>query len=1032
MWLKNYFFSREIFLKVINFILLYQKIFRRFFMKNKHEQKIIYFEILIFSLIIAALLLINTVGTSEIVQTRGSWRTPDDLNGKIIGAAENSNLAEISIKKWPDSKILAVKDFESLPELLIEGKIDAFLADEDRAKKILAEYPELTVMISNSSSEKILEYTIVLASNYAYLTTSKSLDTLNFKGARIAGLTGSELAEFSAKIYPDCEVVNFTNFPDMFLALENNKVDAVAAFSTQQPMIEENYKDIAYINTPLVNVQFGFATRKDAKGDKLKKEFNDFLDEINKNGEFEAIQKKWLSMKPEDDAKQDYNFSGAGQKNGVLRVATVGTWFPMTYFSGENLTGMFIELINKFCVKYGYRPMFECVDYPSEVSGINSGTYDIMADSVYITPERLEKINITSPIINSFIYIAVKVPVDTVKISKFDAFVARIKDGFKINFLREQRWKMLLYGLGTTLILAFSSIILGTLLGAFICRMRMSKNNLATAAARLYIKIIQGIPIVVLLMMLYYIVFNNEIMSALQICIIGFSLDFAAYVSEIFRGGIEAVPAGQARAAKALGFSPAHGFIKVILPQALKHILPVYSGQLISLVKLTSIAGYISVLELTKVSDIVRSRTFDAFFPLITTALIYFLMSYSLIGLMKIISNKILRRSRANNLKDIIETEIINDANKSIQKNSKNLLVIENLSKSFENVTPLKNVNCVINSGDVISIIGPSGTGKSTFLNLINHLEEADSGRIIFNGEDTRTHGYNLNNLRKRIGMVFQSFNLFQHLTIIENIMLAQRELLKRTKQEAYTKSMALLNTVGLAGKAFNYPSELSGGQQQRAAIARALAMEPEIVLFDEPTSALDPTMVSEVLAVIRNLAASGTTMLVVTHEMQFARKVSNRVFYMDEGVIYEQGTPEEIFERPEREKTRQFINHLKILSCKINAHEQNSLSIIGAIDGFSQKHMLSRRLHNGLLTIVEELCIENILMQQKASSEIEIIFEYSQEKEKIYFTVKYEGSLINSLRDTESSASIKILKNTVSNLSYKTDGNKNLIIGEI
>ena len=238
------------------------------------------------------------------------------------------------------------------------------------------------------------------------------------------------------------------------------------------------------------------------------------------------------------------------------------------------------------------------------------------------------------------------------------------------------------------------------------------------------------------------------------------------------------------------------------------------------------------------------------------------------------------------------------------------MIELKNLKKSYENSTPLKDVNVVINDGDVISVIGPSGAGKSTLIRCINMLERPTGGRILLDGEDITAPGYDLSQARRRMGMVFQSFNLFGHLTVIENLMLAQIDILKRSKQEAYDKGIELLKRVGLSGRENQYPDELSGGQKQRVAIARTLAMDPDVILLDEPTSALDPTMVGEVQAVIRDLAKTGKTMMIVTHEMSFARAICNRVFYVDEGGIYEDGTPEQIFDHPEKELTRRFRPH--------------------------------------------------------------------------------------------------------------------------
>ncbi len=236
------------------------------------------------------------------------------------------------------------------------------------------------------------------------------------------------------------------------------------------------------------------------------------------------------------------------------------------------------------------------------------------------------------------------------------------------------------------------------------------------------------------------------------------------------------------------------------------------------------------------------------------------------------------------------------------------LIRVEHLKKQYPNVTPLEDITTDINKGDVISIIGPSGTGKSTFLRCLNLLETPTSGTITVSGTVITDKKCDVSKVRQKMGMVFQSFNLFSNLSIIENIMAAPVKLLGLSRQDAYNEGMTLLKRVGLEEKALNLPEELSGGQKQRVAIARAIAMKPDIILFDEPTSALDPTMIGEVLAVIKALADEGMTMMIVTHEMQFAKAVSNRVFYMDDGGIYEEGTPEKIFETPQREKTRRFV----------------------------------------------------------------------------------------------------------------------------
>ena len=234
---------------------------------------------------------------------------------------------------------------------------------------------------------------------------------------------------------------------------------------------------------------------------------------------------------------------------------------------------------------------------------------------------------------------------------------------------------------------------------------------------------------------------------------------------------------------------------------------------------------------------------------------------------------------------------------------------VENLKKSFGKIEVLKDISIDIYEGEVVVVIGPSGSGKSTFLRCLNRLEDVSGGKVLVEDVDITQKKVNINKVRENIGMVFQLFNLFDNLTVMENLTLAPVDLKKKSKQEARETALELLRRVGLEDKANEYPSKLSGGQKQRVAIARALAMNPDIMLFDEPTSALDPEMVGEVLAVMKELAREGMTMVVVTHEMGFARDVADRVIFMSDGVIVEEGTPEEIFSNPKADRTKEFLN---------------------------------------------------------------------------------------------------------------------------
>ena len=320
------------------------------------------------------------------------------------------------------------------------------------------------------------------------------------------------------------------------------------------------------------------------------------------------------------------------------------------------------------------------------------------------------------------------------------------------------------------------------------------------------------------------------------------------------------------------------------------------------------------------------------------------------------------------------------------------MISVRHLSKRYGDLWVLKDINAEIAKGEVISIIGPSGTGKSTFLRCLDLLERPSGGSIIIDGADILARGTDEPALRRKMGMVFQAFNLYAHLTVLENLLLGPVKLLKKTPEEAKTKAFALLSLVGLGEKADNFPDELSGGQKQRVAIARCLAMDPEIILFDEPTSALDPTMVSEVLAVIRRLAREGMTMAIVTHEMDFARSVSSRIFYMDEGLIYEEGTPTEIFESPKKEKTRLFIQRIRTLTEKIASKSFDLYKLNARIEMFCAKHTVEKKTVNTILLAVEEVLLQMLLPQQAGEPDIDLRLEFSEKTGEFQLLFDYSG----------------------------------------
>ncbi|MBO5485419.1 MAG: ABC transporter permease subunit [Eubacterium sp.] len=481
-------------------------------------------------------------------------------------------------------------------------------------------------------------YAMINKNDYAYNTTSRTLSDVKQDGVKIATMTGTEMSEFVKKEYPDAEIMDFDTFSDMYNTVSSGKADYATVYLDDLEEINNTYDNLALLYEPIENFEYSFAAPKNDKGAKLCSEYDKFVEKIKQSGEYDTIISKWEGDNEGNYQPDDYRYSG---EKGKLKIATIGTWKPKSFYSGETLCGSFIELMCYFCQENGYIPEFHVVSYAAEIAGIQSGEYDIVVDSICRTPTRLESTNMTQPVIESSVFMLTRADtMETETTSKATHFISSLMKSFEKTFLREGRWKMFLSGLWITILLALLSGLFGSALGCLICAMRMSKNSFLTAFARIYIKVLQGMPIVVMLMLLYYVVFGNTGLTAFWVCIIGFSLDFSAYSAEIFRSGIEAIPSGQARAALALGFSKAKAFRKVILPQAMTHILPVLSGQFISTVKLTSVAGYISVQNLTKMSDIIRSRTYEAFFPLIATAIIYYLIAMLLISILKLVERK--------------------------------------------------------------------------------------------------------------------------------------------------------------------------------------------------------------------------------------------------------------------------------------------------------------------------------------------------------------------------------------------------------
>lgn len=348
------------------------------------------------------------------------------------------------------------------------------------------------------------------------------------------------------------------------------------------------------------------------------------------------------------------------------------------------------------------------------------------------------------------------------------------------------------------------------------------------------------------------------------------------------------------------------------------------------------------------------------------------------------------------------------------------MISIRHIEKQYTDACPLKDVNAEIHKGDVISVIGPSGTGKSTLLRCINMLDPPTKGQIFINGVEVTDQNADLKKVRHKLGMVFQSFNLFAHKMAIENVMMAPMDLFGVSKQEAFDEGVKYLKMVGLGEKLYAYPDELSGGQKQRVAIARCLAMKPEIILFDEPTSALDPTMVDEVQAVIRKLAEDGLTMMVVTHDMKFSKEIANRVFYMDEGILYEEGTPEQIFNNPAKERTRAFVKRLKTMEYTIHSKDFDLYELNARVAEFAKNNFMELHLCNGIQLVLEELIVNNII---RHTEDITIGLRFYEVDRVAELDIHYGGEKYNPFEnEDEDILSMLVVRQMTTDVSYTFD----------
>ncbi len=446
-------------------------------------------------------------------------------------------------------------------------------------------------------------------------------------GKQIGIQTGTTFDEIVLAALPDVQISYFNTYPDMAAALESGKIDG---FPGDEPVLRlmaaENPR-LTVLPEYMDSFAFGFLLPKTEAGEKLQGELDAWIASVRESGELEKIIARWIEGPEEEKTLPD--FAAFPAPNGVLTFATDGGYPPMNYYRGSEIVGIEVELAAGFCEARGYGLIVEPTNFDGILPAVQSGKVDFAAAGMTITEERKESVLFSLPYYEGGTAMAVLKAEET----KAASFWEGLRESFTKTFLREDRWKLFLEGVGTTLLITVLSILFGTALGFGVFLLCRRGSPAANGVTRFSMWLVQGMPMVVLLMILYYIVFSRIAIRGAAVAVIGFTLTFGAAVYGLMKMGVGAVDNGQYEAACALGYSDRKTFFRIILPQALPHVLPAYKGEIVGLIKATAIVGYIAVQDLTKMGDIVRSRTYEAFFPLIAVTVIYFVLE-GLIGVL--------------------------------------------------------------------------------------------------------------------------------------------------------------------------------------------------------------------------------------------------------------------------------------------------------------------------------------------------------------------------------------------------------------
>jgi len=453
-------------------------------------------------------------------------------------------------------------------------------------------------------------------------TAITSVDDL--KEAKIGVMTGTTGEMVAWEKFPDADIKSFDDVMDAIAALKAAQIEAViTAYPTTLNTVKHN-PELVYLKEALSYEDTSIAVRK---GDKeLLAQLNDIISRFKHDGTLEDIGKRWI--KPDLSPYEQVEIT-VPEEGEVIKVGVAATREPFSFVDDkQQVTGHDAEFAKRIAAELGRPLEFVDMKFSALIPALQSGKIDVIITCMSATEERRKSISFTEPYYKNAQVVMVRNIEDAgLKIS----FLQGVKESSYNNIILENRYLLIINGLKTTIIISLLSVVFGTLLGGLICFMRMSRRRLLSSLARVYISILRGVPVLVLLMLIFYVAFASVNINPILVAVIAFGLNFAAYVAEMYRSGIESVDKGQTEAGVAMGFTKAQTFFYIVLPQAVRHILPVYKGEFISLVKMTSVVGYIAVEDLTKASDIIRSRTFDAFFPLVMAAILYFVIAWLLL-----------------------------------------------------------------------------------------------------------------------------------------------------------------------------------------------------------------------------------------------------------------------------------------------------------------------------------------------------------------------------------------------------------------